>query len=108
MAYQNKIIKKTSYDNIYRTFYFFHNEGDKSISIGKISKRPTNISKDKTILEIHERLEKLPVGPTIPNPGPTLLIHVATEEKAEVKSIFCNAMIKKEVQNIIKYNIKYV
>ena len=58
MAYQNKIIKKTSYDNdIYRTFYFFHNEGDKSISIGKISKRPTNISKDKTILEIHEGIK---------------------------------------------------
>lgn len=87
-------------------FYFFHKVGERSISIGNISKRPTSISNDKTSFEIHDKLEKFPVGPTIPKPGPTLLIHVATDENAEVKSIFCKAIIKKDAQNMIKYKIK--
>ena len=58
-----------------------HADGLKSRSIGKISSRPTIILNERTSFDNEERLEKLPAGPTMPIPGPTLL----TQVKAALK-----------------------
>ena len=76
--------------------YFFHKEREKNINNGKISKRPASISNDKTIFDKSVKLEKFPVGPTTPRPGPTLLKHVATALNADVKSIFCKETNKND------------
>ena len=43
---------------------------------GNTSSLPSSIEKARTILENAEYVEKLPIGPTASNPGPTLLIQV--------------------------------
>ena len=88
--------------------YLFHNVFEKIINIGNISNLPASISRLSTSLDKSLRLEKLLVGPTKFNPGPTLLRHVATAVKAEVKSIFCMAIISNELQKIMKYKTIYV
>ena len=64
---------------------YFYNVLEKIINIGHISNLPASISKLSTSLEKALRLEKLPIGPTIFNPGPTLFKHVATAVNADVK-----------------------
>ena len=56
----------------------FQMEGANSSNMGKISSRPTSMSKDSSSLDQGEKLEKLPMGPTISRPGPTLLMQAAT------------------------------
>lgn len=53
---------------------------------GNNSNRPAIISKDKINFEKEENSAKLPVGPTIPNPGPTLLIQLKEAVKLVVIS----------------------
>ena len=65
----------------------FQMEGANSSSMGKISSRPTSMSKDSSSLEKGEKLEKLPTGPTIYRPGPTLLMQVATAVNTVTRSI---------------------
>lgn len=70
-----------------RVVYFFQDDGANNNNIGNISSRPANISKDKTSFDTSDKDEKFPTGPTTFIPGPTLFKHVATAEKALVKSI---------------------
>ena len=44
--------------------------GINSIRMGKISRRPISMHMDSTSLLRSEKAAKLPVGPTISNPGP--------------------------------------
>ena len=60
-------------------------DGMKSSRIGKISSRPSSISSDRNIFENPVRLLKFPVGPSFPNPGPTLLKQVATADTISSK-----------------------
>ena len=69
---------------------------------GNNSKRPTNISKLKTILERSLNDEKFPTGPTILNPGPTLFKQVTTEDNVDAKSILSSATIKNDPNKIRK------
>jgi len=101
---KNVVFYKTTFNH----FYFTHNFLENNKSIGNISNLPANISKHRTSLEISDKDEKLPTGPTILSPGPTLFKQVTTALKAEVKSIFCNDIINNEEHKIIKYKIKYV
>ena len=71
----------------FKIIYFRQDDGANNNNIGKISNRPANISKDKTSFETSDNDEKFPTGPTTFIPGPTLFKHVATAEKALVKSI---------------------
>ena len=69
---------------------------------GNNSKRPTNISKLKTILERSLNDEKFPTGPTILNPGPTLFKQVTTEDNVDAKSKLSSATIKNDPNKIRK------
>lgn len=48
--------------------------------MGKISRRPKSIAKDKTIFETPLYSANDPIGPTTLNPGPTLLKQVTAAE----------------------------
>src|SRR5699024_2013479 len=65
----------------------FQLEGANRSSIGKISGRHTSMSKDSSSVDQGEKLEKLPMGPTISRPGPTLLMQVATAVNVVTRSI---------------------
>ena len=53
--------------------------------IGKISRRPMIMHRERTSLLKGEKAEKLPAGPTAPSPGPVLLMQVMTEVRVSVK-----------------------
>ena len=57
--------------------YFRHALGLTSISTGKISSLPMSMHRLSTILLRSLKAAKLPVGPTLPRPGP-MLDRVAT------------------------------
>ena len=61
-----------------------------STRIGYISNRPKIIAKDSTNLLNTEKAEKFPMGPTISNPGPTLLMQVMTAVRVVVKEKLSN------------------
>ena len=64
------------------SYHFFDQvDGERAINKGKISSRPNNIAKERTIFEISEYSAKLIDGPTKLNPGPTLLKQVTAAEK---------------------------
>ena len=50
--------------------------------MGKISNRPASISKLSSSLAQGAKAEKFPVGPTMPKPGPMLLIQALSAVKA--------------------------
>ena len=81
-------------------------EGAKSRSMGKISSRPTSMSKDSSSLENAEKEEKLPMGPTISRPGPTLLIQVATAVNTVTRSICSRDTSRQETVKIAMYITK--
>ena len=87
--------------------HFFHKDREKNINNGKISNLPANMSKDNTIFDKSVKLEKLPTGPTIPRPGPTLLKQVATAPNVDVKSIFCKDTNRSEKPKSKKYKTQY-
>ena len=62
-------------------FLGFQAVGENSRSIGKISSLPKSIQSERMIFEKPEYCEKLPTGPTIPSPGPMLLIVATTAVK---------------------------
>ena len=47
------------------------------MSMGKISKRPMSMARERTTLLRGEKAAKFPIGPTSPRPGPTLLRQVS-------------------------------
>lgn len=53
--------------------------------MGISSRRPISISSDKTSLLTWERMEKFSSGPSMPRPGPTLLMHVSGAVNDSVK-----------------------
>ena len=53
---------------------------------GNISRRPNSISSDSTSLLASEKALKLPLGPTMERPGPTLPMQVKTPVTVVVKS----------------------
>ena len=53
--------------------------------MGISSRRPISISSDKTSLLAWERMEKFSSGPSMPRPGPTLLMHVSDAVNDSVK-----------------------
>ena len=58
---------------VYSTDYFFrYRVGDRASINGKISRRPSSITSERTSLLHREKAEKLPAGPTCPSPGPML------------------------------------
>ena len=59
----------------YSVYLILRAEGEKRIIIGKISRRPTSISRARIIFEKIEYDAKFPEGPTAPMPGPILLRH---------------------------------
>ena len=67
-------------------YFLPQTDGENNRIIGKISRCPTNISNERIILEKLDNVEKLPKGPTLPKPGPTLLITVKTDENVVSKS----------------------
>ena len=79
--------------------YFLHVAGANNNSIGNNSKRPANISKIKTILEGIEKNAKLPAGPTLLSPGPTLLIVAATAVKLVTRSCPSKEISKRDATN---------
>ena len=81
-------------------YLFIHALGLKTINNGNISNLPISIAKIKAILERGEYPPKFSIGPTFPNPGPTLFIHAATAVIFVLKS---NPSI-----DIIKTNIIYI
>ena len=85
----------------------FQMEGANSNSIGKISKRPTSMSKDSSSLERGEKDEKFPMGPTTSRPGPTLLMQVATEVKVVTRSISSRDTSRQETAKSAMYTAKY-
>lgn len=87
-------------------FRLLQRDGVNNSMIGKISKRPISILKDSTILEIPENPEKLPIGPTNPKPGPTLLRQVTTAVSVVSKSNSSIDTIKKEENKINAYIVK--
>lgn len=65
--------------------YFFNLKKPKRNIIGNNSNLPASISKIKVNLERSDKEEKLPTGPTTPNPGPTLLKQVTTDVNILIK-----------------------
>ena len=61
--------------------HFRHVLRPNKIRIGKISKRPANMSKIMTSFERSLNKEKFPDGPTMAKPGPILLIVANTALK---------------------------
>lgn len=78
-------------------YFFFQVEGANIISTGKSSSLPAIISKMNTHFDKIENVEKPPVGPTSPRPGPILLIVAATDVKVVTRSLFSRQMIIKDV-----------
>ena len=76
-------------------------------SIGKISSRPTSISKISTSLLQFEKTEKFPVGPTSDNPGPTLFMAVVTAVKLVTASKFSKLSSTTDAAKIKKYAAAY-
>ena len=75
--------------------------------IGKISKRPASISKHKSSFDGKEKAAKLPIGPTISSPGPTLFKQADTEVNDVTKSNSSTAvMIRIETAKIRIYTIR--
>jgi hypothetical protein len=72
----------------------------KSTNTVIISSLPIIISILKTTLLISGKPEKLPIGPTIPSPGPIPAIHVATEVEADTRSNPVATMITVPTMNI--------
>ena len=66
--------------------YFFQVFGVNKRIKGKISSLPASIAIDMTIFDKSEKAPKLPIGPTIPSPGPTLFKVAAIAVKLVVKS----------------------
>ena len=89
--------KITLFGNRVIVFYHFFDQvdGESAISKGKISSRPNNIAKERTIFEISEYSAKFNDGPTKLKPGPTLLKQVAAAEKFVSKSNGSKHRIKK-------------
>ena len=54
--------------------------------MGKISRRPTSMSKDSSSLDHQEKAEKFPMGPTTSRPGPMLLMHAVRAVKVVTMS----------------------
>ena len=54
--------------------------------MGKISNRPASISKLSSSLANGAKAEKFPVGPTMPKPGPMLLIQALSAVKVDSRS----------------------
>ena len=78
------------------SYHFFDQvDGERAMSNGKISSRPNNIAKERTIFEISEYSAKFNDGPTKLKPGPTLLKQVAAAEKFVSKSNGSKHRIKK-------------
>ena len=73
---------------------FFQVDGIKAMRSGNISSLPISIARESTSLEKLEYAAKLPAGPTISNPGPTLLKQVAAAVKLVSKPNGSNEMIK--------------
>ena len=58
-----------------------------TITLGRFPIDQLTYQKIKQVLKTSDNDEKFPTGPTTFIPGPTLFKHVATAEKAFVKSI---------------------
>ena len=87
--------------------YFFHDDGESSSKMGKISRRPTSITNDSNNLEAAENDPKFPKGPTNSSPGPMLLIHEATAVKFVTRSYSSNIVISKTAaENTTTYIMK--
>ena len=56
------------------------------MSMGKISKRPMSMARERTTLLRGEKAAKFSIGPTAPRPGPTLLRQVSAAVKDVVRS----------------------
>ena len=76
-------------------------------SLGKISNRPTSMSKIRTSLLQLEKTEKFPVGPTSERPGPTLLMAVVTAVKFVTASRFSKLSNTTDAAKIKKYAAAY-
>ena len=74
--------------------------------MGKISSRPTSMSKDSSSLDQGENSEKLPMGPTISRPGPTLLMQVATAVKVVTKSICSRDTSRQDTTKMAMYTAR--
>ena len=74
--------------------------GHKSKSIGYISNLPIIMHKDNTALLMIEKSAKFPVGPTIPNPGPILLMAESTAVVEETMSLLSNDTTAVDAANI--------
>ena len=77
------------------------------MSIGKISKRPNNISKESTSFESTEKFEKLPAGPTMPRPGPILLRQAIIAVVVDSRSKPSNESKRTEPHMIARYATIY-
>ena len=69
--------------------------------MGNISSRPIIIHRDMTPLARGEKAAKLPVGPIISSPGPTLLTQVRAALKETVKEQPSSEMISAAAKTII-------
>ena len=78
-------------------------DGANNSNIGKISSRPTSISNDNSSFEAGENAEKFPVGPTMPKPGPILLIHALKAVNVEIKSKPSSDNSKYDATKIMRY-----
>ena len=74
--------------------------------MGKISSRPTSMSKDSSSLDQGEKLEKLPMGPTISRPGPTLLMQAATAVNVVTRSNCSRDTNRQDATKTIRYTAR--
>ena len=74
--------------------------------MGKTSSRPTSMSKDSSSLVKSEKLEKLPMGPTISSPGPMLLMQEATAVNTVTRSTCSSDTSRQDAQNTSRYTAR--